>query len=142
MQYEVGQILEGKIKGIKNFGAFVELPNGESGLVHISQVSESYVNKIEDYLSEGQDVKVKVLGIEELENGKKKISLSIRQATASQARSGTQNKNNASWKDSKKFAAFNRNEKSRPHSFEDMMAKFKKESDEKMTDLSQRMDFK
>lgn len=76
MAIEVGSILEGKVTGITDFGAFVDLEEGKSGMVHISEVAPTYVNKITDHLQEGQTVKVKVLAI--AENGK--ISLSIKKA--------------------------------------------------------------
>lgn len=75
MQLEIGSIVEGKVTGITDFGAFVKLPNGETGMVHISEVALQFVNQIKDFLSEGQQVKVKVIGV--LRNGK--ISLSIKQ---------------------------------------------------------------
>ena len=65
MAIEVGNILEGKVTGITNFGAFVDLPDGKSGMVHISEVAPTYVNKITDFLQEGQTVKVKVISIGE-----------------------------------------------------------------------------
>ena len=64
MAVEVGNILEGKVTGITDFGAFVDLPDGKSGMVHISEVAPTYVNKISDHLSEGQVVKVKVLDVD------------------------------------------------------------------------------
>lgn len=76
MELAVGAILDGKVKTITNFGAFVSLPEGKSGLVHISEIASTFVSNIRDHLSEGQDVKVKVLSIDP--SGK--ISLSIRRA--------------------------------------------------------------
>lgn len=76
MSIEVGNKLEGKITGIKKFGAFVELPEGKSGLVHISEVADNYVENVEDHLSVGDEVEVKVLSI--ADDGK--ISLSIKKA--------------------------------------------------------------
>lgn len=76
MQTEVGAILDGRVTGITNFGAFVALPEGKSGLVHISEVANTYVRDIHDFLSEQQEVKVKVLSI----SPQGKISLSIKQA--------------------------------------------------------------
>lgn len=75
-QYNVGDIIEGKITGIKPFGAFVALDQDHQGLVHISEVSHSFVKDINDLLSVGDTVKVKILKIEE-DSGK--VSLSIRQ---------------------------------------------------------------
>ena len=74
MQLEVGAILEGKITGVKKFGAFVALPGGKTGMVHISEVSNSFIEDLSTVLSEGQEVKVKVLNI--AEDGK--IALSIK----------------------------------------------------------------
>jgi S1 RNA binding domain protein len=68
MQLEVGEILEGKVTGITKFGAFVELPGGKTGMVHISEIAPTFVKEIRDYVSEGQVVKVKVINI--LEDGK------------------------------------------------------------------------
>lgn len=75
-QVEVGTVLEGKVTGITKFGAFVALPGGKSGLVHISQVANAYVNDIHEFLTDGQTVKVKVLGV----SPEGKISLSIKLA--------------------------------------------------------------
>ncbi len=74
MQFEVGSIVEGKVNRITKFGAFVELAPGKTGMVHISEVANSYVNDINDFLQEGQTVKVKILNISE--DGK--IALSIK----------------------------------------------------------------
>ena len=76
MGIEVGSILDGKVTGITKFGAFVALPGNRSGLVHISEIAYSYVNDVHDVLSEGQEVKVKVIGID----ANNRINLSIKQA--------------------------------------------------------------
>lgn len=76
MQLDVGKIYEGKVTGITKFGAFVELEPGTTGMVHISEVANTFVNEIKDFLTEGQTVKVKVLSVGE--DGK--ISLSIKKA--------------------------------------------------------------
>ena len=73
MALEVGQIVEGKVSGITGFGAFIDLPDGETGLVHISEVANAYVNDIRQHLTENQSVKVMVIG---MDNGK--INLSIK----------------------------------------------------------------
>ena len=72
MELTVGDILEGKIKTITNFGAFVALPENKTGMVHISEVANAYVSDIRQHLTEGQDVKVMVIG---LENGKVNLSI-------------------------------------------------------------------
>jgi len=76
MQPEIGKIYEGKVTGITKFGAFVEIEPGTTGMVHISEISTSYVNEVKDFLTEGQVVKVKVLAVTE----EGKISLSIKKA--------------------------------------------------------------
>ena len=73
MELQVGSILEGKVTSITKFGAFVALDNGKSGLVHISEIANTFVNDVHDFLQEGQAVKVLVLSVE---NGK--INLSIK----------------------------------------------------------------
>ena len=72
MELTVGAVLEGKIKSITNFGAFVALPENKTGMVHISEVANAYVSDIRQHLTEGQDVKVVVIG---LENGKVNLSI-------------------------------------------------------------------
>ena len=78
MSIEVGNILRGKVTGITNFGAFVDLGNRKTGLVHISEVSNSYIKDIKDVLTVGDEVQVKVMEIA----GDGKVSLSIRRASA------------------------------------------------------------
>ena len=72
MELTVGAILEGKIKSITNFGAFVALPENKTGMVHISEVANTYVSDIRQHLTEGQDVKVMVIS---LDNGKVNLSI-------------------------------------------------------------------
>lgn len=79
----VGEVVEGKVTGIASFGAFVALPEGKSGLVHISEIANTYVSNVADHVSEGQTVKVRVIGINEAG----KINLSIKQAEPPQRRS-------------------------------------------------------
>ncbi|TCI20259.1 RNA-binding protein S1 [Exiguobacterium sp. SL-10] len=76
MSIEVGSKVQGKVTGITHFGAFVELPNGKTGLVHISEVADSYVKDINEVLTVGQEVTVKILNVEN--DGK--IGLSIKKA--------------------------------------------------------------
>ena len=76
MQLEAGAVLEGRVTGITAFGAFVALPDGKSGLVHISEVANTYVNDIHEHLTVGQTLKVKVLSI----SPEGKISLSAKRA--------------------------------------------------------------
>lgn len=87
MELTVGAILEGKVKSITNFGAFISLPEGKTGMVHISEVANAYVSDIRQHLTEGQDVKVMVIG---LENGK--INLSIKRLEPKPQREGGANR--------------------------------------------------
>ena len=84
MELTVGAVLEGKIKSITNFGAFVALPENKTGMVHISEVANAYVSDIRQHLTEGQDVKVVVIGNE---NGK--INLSIKRLEPKPQRENT-----------------------------------------------------
>ena len=83
MELTVGAILEGKVKSITNFGAFVSLPENHTGMVHISEVANSYVSDIRQHLTEGQDVKVMVIGVEG-----NKINLSIKRLEPKPQRPG------------------------------------------------------
>ena len=88
MELTVGAVLEGKIKTITNFGAFVALPENKTGMVHISEVANAYVSDIRQHLTEGQDVKVMVIGTE---NGK--INLSIKRLEPKPQREGAPRNN-------------------------------------------------
>lgn len=76
MKLEAGEIVQGKVTGIAKFGAFVELAPGKSGLVYISEISNTFVKEVSDFLTVGQEVTVKIVGIDE----KGRINLSIKQA--------------------------------------------------------------
>lgn len=116
----VGDIVEGFVTGITNFGAFIQLGKGKTGLVHISEISHDYVNSVSDYLKKDQKVKVKVLSI----NKDDKISLSIRQAEPKRKSSNPGQ------------VDFNQEDsKIKSMSFEDKMAKFLKDSSEKQEQL-------
>lgn len=119
MALEQGSIVEGVVTGITNFGAFVELPGGQTGLVHISEVAEVYVKDINEFLKVNDKVKVKVISVDP----KGKIGLSIKQASPSANRPQ------------------NRKPRFQP-SFEDKLAKFMKESDERLLDLKRNTDSK
>jgi len=128
MPIQVGQILEGKVSGITSFGAFIQLPDGKTGLVHISEVAGEYVKDINDHLKGNQIVKVKVLSIDN--NGK--ISLSIKKAMEKKPASRTSSPAEIEW---------NRGNSSNM-SFEDRLAKFLRDSDEKMHDLKKNFESK
>ncbi len=121
-ELSVGSILEGVITGITKFGAFVELPGGKTGLVHISEIADEYVNDINDLYSKDDRVKVKVLTV--TDSGK--IGLSIKQAAAKP--SGVK---------AKKYSKVDNKA-----SFEDKMSKFLKESDERLLDLKRNTESK
>ena len=133
MQEEVGAILEGKVTSMTDFGAFVELESGKTGMVHISEVSASFVKNIRDFLQEGQSVKVKVLSIGD--NGR--INLSIKKAVqpSDPPQAGGQPR-----KPQRRPAPANvwqgpKTVSTEGQTFEEMMARFKQVSDEKITDL-------
>ncbi len=138
-QLTVGEILEGKITGITNFGIFADLGNGKSGMVHISEVSRTYVNDINELFKVGDVVKVKVMNV--TEDGK--ISLSIKRAlepekTESAPRRPRQDRRP---NDAPKPAANSYTwtpKKQEPASFEEMMNRFKQTSDEKFSDLKRK----
>ncbi|MFW5787291.1 MAG: S1 RNA-binding domain-containing protein [Bacillota bacterium] len=109
MSIEVGETVEGKVTGITNFGAFVELPDGDTGLVHISEVANTYVKDISNYLKKDEKVKVKVINIDD--DGK--IGLSIKQLEDPS----------------------DRRDHAPKRSFEDKMADFLKQSQERQQDL-------
>lgn len=116
----VGSVVEGKVTGITHFGAFVELPGGQTGLVHISEVADNYVRDVKDYLKENDRVKVKIIAVE---NGK--IGLSIKQANANSRGPRGRTDRRAGYQ-----------------SFEERLSKFLKESDERQQDLKKSIDSK
>ncbi len=132
MQMEIGTILEGKVTGITKFGAFVDLGEGHTGMVHISEIAPVFVNEIRDHIAQDQVVKVKIINISD--DGK--IALSIKQAMENKKPQTNFKKKNIkdNWQNTKK----NRE----PQSFEDMLAKFKQVSDERMSDLKRMNDSK
>jgi S1 RNA binding domain protein len=138
MQSKIGEIYDGKVTGVTNFGAFVKLSNGESGMVHISEVAPVYVKDIHEFISEGQDVRVKVLAV----NENNKISLSIKQtqesSPAKPAARAQQGDNTFKKRPARPSAPADFQKKTAPAgpmSFEDMMSKFKADSEEKLSDL-------
>ncbi|TYQ14599.1 UNVERIFIED_CONTAM: S1 RNA binding domain protein [Acetivibrio alkalicellulosi] len=129
MLVEVGKIVEGKVSGITNFGAFVQLSNGQTGLVHISEVAEEYVKDIKAHLKENQTVKVKVISVD---NGGK-ISLSIKKAM---------DPKKPSVRSSSPEVIDWSQQSAGKSSFEERLAKFMKDSDEKMHDLKKSFESK
>ncbi len=135
MQLEVGAVLEGKVTGMTNFGAFVELGDGKTGMVHISEVAPTFVKDIREFVTENQDVKVKVLHIGE--DGK--ISLSMKKAMAPPARPSGPAKPSSGRPGNFEWQSNRKNESA---SFEDMLSKFKQTSDEKISALKKGMESK
>lgn len=132
MELTVGAIVEGKVTGITNFGAFVDLGDGKTGMVHISEVALTYVSDIHQFVKENDTVKVKVLNIDE--NGK--VSLSIKKALENQQKSEQRRAPAKAYVPDKSFVWGE--QKKEAVSFEDMMNKFKQTSDEKMSDLKRK----
>ncbi len=129
MQLTVGEIVEGKVTGITNFGVFVDLGENKTGMVHISEVAQTYVNNISDHVKQGDVVKMKVLDVGE--DGK--ISLSIKRAEEQKPR---QRKPSKPPKPDNSFVWTERRDESA--SFEDMLNKFKQLSDDKFSDLKRK----
>jgi len=143
MQVEVGKIYEGKVKGITKYGAFVEIENGVTGMVHISEISNTFVNEIRDHLTEQQIVKVKVLNITD----EGKISLSIKRAVENQNNNNSNNQRNRPPRrdDNRRSNNVWEPKKQTPMSelsFEDMLSRFKQNSEEKMCDIKRNTDRK
>ena len=151
MELTVGAIIEGKVKSITKFGAFISLPGNQTGMVHISEITHAYVNDIHDHLTEGQDVKVMVIG---LENGK--ITLSIRRTQPAPQRPQNdrpkQGFDRPRQNDRPATARPQENRPPRPRpaqpvekqpqSFDDMLKQFMADSDSKISGLKQYSDRK
>lgn len=133
MQLEVGTIHEGKVTGITKFGAFVSLSDGKSGLVHISEIANTYVSDVRDHVTEGQQVKVKIIALGD--DGK--INMSIKKAEAPVASvrprtyvprtQSTQSQQNQFSQRGARYTP----EPSADQSFEDKLKQFMQESDSK-----------
>ena len=133
MEFGVGSILDGKVTGITKFGAFVALPGGRSGLVHISEIAYSYVNEVSDHLHEGQEVKVKVIGIDE--NGR--INLSIKKAMDPPPRPAGQGRPMGRPGGHNGGGFRGKPAPAEPASFEDRLKQFMAASDSKLSELRQ-----
>ncbi len=135
MQLEIGKIYDGKVKGITQYGAFVDIEGGGTGMVHISEIANTFVNEIRDHLTENQDVKVKVIGINEAG----KVSLSIKKAVDNPPPRPKKNDSPRSkpnvWEPKKQTPTSEL-------SFEDMLSRFKQNSEERMCDLKRSTDRK
>lgn len=136
MQLEVGQIYEGIVKGITQYGAFVEVTGeGETkavtGMVHISEITNSFVKDIHDYLSENDTVKVKVIGV----TPQGKISMSIKQAAAGEEQAQEQRQKKRREAPKPRVWEPKRSVPQSEMTFEDMLLRFKQHSEENICDL-------
>jgi S1 RNA binding domain protein len=133
MSVELGSKVQGKVTGITNFGAFVELPDGSTGLVHISEVADSYVKDVNDHLKLGDMIEVKVLSEKD-----GKVALSIKKAvdrpegqtSSYRQHSQRQGRTDSRSKDFRSKGNFKPKE-----SFEDKMARYLKTSEENLSTL-------
>ncbi|MEG1778068.1 MAG: S1 RNA-binding domain-containing protein [Angelakisella sp.] len=141
MQLAVGDIAQGKVAKITNYGAFIDFEDGSTGMIHISEVANTYVKDINDHIKLGDTVSVKVIGI----NEQNKVSLSIKamqepppQPPFAQNRQG----GGRAFSAPRPPRSFNKPAAvvSTGDPFEDMMNKFKKTSDDKLSDLKKVMD--
>ena len=144
MAIDVGVILEGKVSGITKFGAFVDLPEGKTGMVHISEVAPTFITEISDHVKVGQTVKVKVLAVND-----GKISLSMKQALPREQQKRQQKPqqqrqpksgNRQPYKPAPPVTSpgdyeWQSSRKASPSTFEDMMSRFKQTSEDKISDL-------
>lgn len=135
MSNEVGQILDGKITSITKFGAFVSLPDNQSGLIHISEISDGFVKDINEHLSVGQSVKVRICSIDQ----NKRISLSMKQIKDEKK----EVKKSQGVEQRKRIMPDEiRVKKAETLGFEDMMSQFLKTSNEKISDLKKTVENK
>ena len=139
MQLTVGEILEGKITAVKDYGVFVDIGEGKSGMVHISEVAQTYVSQIRDFVKENDIVKVKIIGIGD--DGK--INLSIKKAQEPRPEAKSERRERKSYAPKTPPAVPDGSyvwtaKKNEATSFEDMMNKFKQTSDEKFSDLKRK----
>ncbi len=147
MELQVGNIVEGKVTSLVKFGAFVALGDGKSGLVHISEIANTYVNDVHDYLQEGQTVKVMVLSVD---NGK--INLSIKRTLPREERDqraftqrSSMPRGGAPRPSMPRNAAAEAQQTLPPTAdqiFEDKLKQFLSSSEGKMADLNRSMDGK
>lgn len=143
MEFTVGTVLEGKVKQITKFGAFVLLPDQSTGLVHISEVAHSFVSDIHEHLTEGQSVKVMVIGTE---NGKVNLSIkrTLEQPSGQQFSrprpQGDKPQTDRPRQESRPYDSRRASQPaaaSQPKSFDDMLKQFMTESNSKMSSIRQ-----
>ncbi|WP_416829586.1 S1 domain-containing RNA-binding protein [Ectobacillus polymachus] len=148
MSIEVGSKLQGKVTGITNFGAFVELPDGVTGLVHISEVADNYVKDINDHLKVGDQVEVKVINVEK--DGK--IGLSIKKAKEREGTANEQHQNRPARgnrpynrdreRGGRERGGREREDRNTKETFEQKMVRFLKDSEDRLTSLKRNTESK
>ena len=152
MDFEVGAILTGKVTGITKFGAFVTIASGKSGLVHISEIANTYVSDVSSYLSEGQEVTVKVIGVDQ--SGRMNLSIKAVAPVYASASAApqkhdahpqhtqhTQRPQHNHQRTSQK-APLSSSEPASPPTFEDRLKRFMHDSDSKISGIKQYSDKK
>ena len=144
MELTVGAVVEGKVKSLSKFGAFITLPDGSTGMVHISEIAHAYVNDIREHLTEGQDVKVMIIS---RENGK--TNLSIKRTLPAPSKPQFSRPQNRSFNGAQRSAGPSAERSSAPRqagasasqpqqkSFDDMLKQFMTESSSKMSSIKQ-----
>lgn len=136
MNFEVGSIVEGKVTGIKPFGAFVALNDNVQGLVHISEVSHGFVKDINDALSVGDVVSVKILSVDE---DSKKISLSIRQTQEAPAPAPKKERRPGGFNNKKSSSNNNQDANKGFNTLEAKLKDWLKESTDRQAQLNKRL---
>ena len=136
MELTVGAVLDGKVKSITNFGAFISLPEDKTGLVHISEVANTYVSDIREHLTEGQDVKVVVLSAE---NGKVNLSIKRLEAKPQQREDRPPRRDNAP-RPARTAPTPPPAPKTADQLFEEKLKQFMSESDSKISSIRQYSD--
>ena len=154
MELAVGEIISGKVTGITKFGAFVSLPEGKTGLVHISEVDQSYVSNIRDHLTEGQEVRVKIIAIDDtgrvnlsIKKAQPRANTERRQAGRSSAGNGSDAPRSNGGKKSLRSSSGDgyvprQQAKDVPASFEDKLKHFMQDSESRMADIRHNRDKK
>ena len=135
MELTVGAILEGKVKSITNFGAFIALPENKTGLVHISEVANTYMSDVREHLTEGQDVKVMVLSAEA-----GKINLSIKRLEARPVREDRAPRRENAPRPARTAPTPPPAPKTADQLFEEKLKQFMSESDSKISGIRQYSD--
>lgn len=134
MELEIGAVVEGKVKSLTKFGAFVLLPDRSTGMVHISEVAHTFVSDIHDYLAEGDDVRVMIIG---KENGKINLSIKRTQPRPQPAERPARQPRTDRPPERRRSAPSEKPAAPQQKSFDDMLKQFMTESDSKMSSIRQ-----